>query len=139
MNTDKTQKVAPPPLPLEGKYPHQGLTHQIIGAAYRVYREMGAGFLEKVYETALVHELRASGVEAVAQTEIEVRYKGHPVGLFYADVLVDGKVVCEIKAAESLLPAHEAQLLNYLKATGIKVGLLINFGPKRVEVKRLVF
>ena len=138
MNTDKTQKVVPSP-PKDVEYPHQGVTQEIIGAAFEVYRELGSGFLEKVYEAALVQELEARGLRAVAQAEINVQYKGYRVGLFYADVLVDGKVVCEIKAGESLQPAHEAQLLNYLKATGMKVGLLLNFGPKRVEVKRMVY
>ena len=138
MNTDRTQKLALPPQ-VEPDYPHQDLTRQVIGAAFEVHRELGPGFLEKVYETALVRELEASGIAAVPQAEIHVHYKGQPVGLYYADVLVDGKVICEIKAVESLLPAHEAQLLNYLKATGVKVGLLLNFGPKRVQVKRLVF
>ena len=138
MDTDKAQKLAPPPQ-IEAKYPHQELTGQIIGAAYEVYRELGSGFLEKVYETALVQELTARSAGVLPQAEIKVRYKGRSVGLFYADILVDGKVICEVKAAESLSPAHEAQLLDYLKATGIKVGLLLNFGPKRVEVKRLVY
>ena len=137
MSTDRSQKLAPPPA--QASYPHQELTHQIIGAAYEVYKELGPGFLEKVYEAALLQELGARGIPALSQAEIAVRYKGQPVGLFYADVLVEGKVICEIKATESLLPAHEAQLINYLKATGIKVGLLINFGPKRVVVKRLVY
>ncbi len=130
--------MATPPR-LEAQYPHHELTGRIIGAAYEVYRELGPGFLEKVYEAALVRELQTDGVSAVPQAEIEVQYKGQVVGLFYADILVDGKVICEIKAAESLASAHEAQVLNYLKATGVKVGLLLNFGPKRVEVKRLVF
>jgi GxxExxY protein len=75
----------------------------------------------------------------VNQAEMEVRYKGESVGVYYADLLVDDAVVCEVKALDKLAPAHEAQLLNYLKATGIKVGLLLNFGPSRVEVKRMVF
>ncbi len=138
MDTDRTQKLIPSPP--EGKtYPHEELTRRIIGAAYEVYKELGSGFLEKVYEVALIQELEARGLRAVPQAEINVQYKGHVVGLFYADILVNDKVLREIKAADGFLPTHEAQLLNYLKATGIKVGLLLNFGPKRVEVKRMVY
>ena len=138
MDTDKTPKLAPTP-PKDVEYPHQELTREIIGAAFEVYRELGSGFLEKVYEAALVQELEGRSLRAVPQAEINVQYKGRTVGFFYADILVDDKVLCEIKAGESLLPAHEAQLSNYLKATGSKVGLLLNFGPRRVEVKRMVY
>jgi len=120
----------------EGDYPHLETTRAIIGAAYEVHRELGPGFLEKVYEAALAQELTNRGVPVRCQAEIRVRYKGREVGVYYADLLVDDNVVCEIKAVESLSRAHEAQLLHYLKATGIKVGLLLNFGSQRVQVKR---
>jgi GxxExxY protein len=120
-------------------YPHSDLTQDIIGAAYEVYRELGYGFLEKVYAAALKKELEGRGREAVSEAQIEVHYKGESVGVYFADVLVDKRVICEVKAAQKLAPEHEAQLLNYLKATGIKVGLLLNFGPKGVQVKRMVF
>jgi GxxExxY protein len=120
----------------EGNYPHLETTRAIIGAAYEVHRELGPGFLEKVYEGALAQELTSRGVPVRCQAEIRVRYKGQEVGVYYADLLVDDNVVCEIKAVESLGSAHEAQLLHYLKATGIKVGLLLNFGSQRVQVKR---
>ena len=120
-------------------YPHSDLTRTIIGAAYEVYRELGHGFLEKVYAAALKKEFESMGHEAVAEAQIDVRYKGESVGVYFADVLVDKRVICEIKAAQKLAPGHEAQLLNYLKATGIKVGLLLNFGPRGVQVKRMVF
>lgn len=120
-------------------YPHQDLTRQIIAAAYEVYNELGTGFLEKVYEAALVHELSERGLKAQPQAEITVHYKGHVVGTYYADVLVNHAVICEIKAVDAINNAHQAQLLNYLKATGIKVGLLLNFGPMRVQVKRMIF
>ena len=120
----------------EGDYPHLETTRAIIGAAYEVHRELGPGFLEKVYEAALAQELTNRGVPVRCQAEIRVRYKGQEVGVYYADVLVDDNVVCEIKAVESLSSAHEAQLLHYLKATSIKVGLLLNFGSQRVQVKR---
>ena len=121
------------------RFPHAELTKGIIGAAFEVHRIPGYGFLEKVYEAALSRELRSRGHRVVNQAEIAVSYKGEPVGAYYADLLVDDAVICEVKALDKLTPAHEAQLLNYLKATGTKVGLLLNFGPQRVEVKRMVF
>ncbi len=123
----------------DGSYPHKDLTEKIIGAAFEVHRELGPGFLEKVYEAALVQELEERGVRVSSQAEIAVRYKDQPVGVYYADLLVGGKVICEIKAVEGLSSAHEAQLIHYLKATGIKVGLLLNFGAKRLAIKRRVF
>ncbi len=135
MSADRTQ-ISRPSQWDKGEYPHQELTEKIIGAAFEVHRELGPGFLEKVYEKALHRELDESGVRTIAQAEIEVQYKAQPVGVYYADLLVDGSVICEIKAVETLASAHEAQLLHYLKATGIKVGLLLNFGAKRVQVKR---
>lgn len=119
-------------------YPHREITHEIIGAAYEVHRELSGGFLEKVYENALAVELVSRGLRVQAQAAIAVRYKGQAVGDYVADLLVNDIVLCEIKALEALNAAHHAQLLNYLKATGIKVGLLINFGPRRVDVKRMV-
>ena len=119
-------------------YPHQGLTREIIGAAYEVHRELGGGFLEKVYENALALELAARGLEIKKQGSIAVRYKGTIVGDYVCDLLVNDVVLCEIKALETLAAAHHAQLLNYLRATGTKVGLLINFGPRRVDIKRIV-
>jgi GxxExxY protein len=98
---------------------------------------LGPGFLEKVYETALVQELARRSMPARSQAEITVHYKGQAVGVYYADILVNDAVICEIKATQALNSAHEAQLLHYLKATGIKVGLLLNFGSQRVQVKRL--
>jgi GxxExxY protein len=115
------------------------LTERIIGAAYEVHNQLGSGFLEKVYETALSHELKTRGIDSVTQAEITVCYKGLAVGSYYGDLFVDGEVLCEIKAVERLIPAHEAQLLNYLKATGIKIGLLLNFGSGRLQVRRMAF
>lgn len=133
MNADETLEVAK-----DGRYPLAALTKGIIGAAFEVHRELGPGFLEKVYETALVQELTGRGLQAAAQVPIPVAYKQQPVGTYYADVLVERSVICEIKAIEGLLPVHESQLLHYLKATGISVGLLINFGTPRAQVKRMV-
>lgn len=110
-----------------------------MGSAYEVYRVLGHGFLEKVYETALIKELGAKGYKVVGQAEVPVRYKGELVGVYFADILVADTVICEIKVAQALAPEHQAQLLNYLNATGIKVGLLLNFNTKGVEIKRLVF
>ncbi len=135
MNADRTQIVDL--AEGAGDYPHLDTTRIIIGAAYEVHGELGPGFLEKVYEAALTQELTGRGVSVRPQAEIAVHYKGKPVGVYYADLLVDDAVICEIKATQSLTSAHEAQLLHYLKATGIKVGLLLNFGSPRVQVKRL--
>ncbi len=119
-------------------YPHRELTEKIIGAAFEVHRELGPGFLEKVYETALRRELSEGGIQAEPQVPIQVRYKGQPVGQYYADLVVERSVICEIKTVESLGPPHKAQLLHYLKATGIQVGLILNFASSRVEVRRVV-
>ena len=123
----------------EGTYPHQEITREIIAAAYEVHRELGWGFLEKVYENALVVELGCRGLHVNTQVPIAVQYNGEPVGEYFADLLVNEVVICEIKAGEGLTNAHQAQLLNYLKATGTRVGLLLNFGTNRVQVKRMVF
>ena len=114
------------------------LTYQINGAVYEVNKVLGAGFLEKVYENALLVELRKRGLMAEAQAPITVKYKDEVVGDYFADIVVEGQVVLEIKAIESLAKIHEAQLLNYLKATGYKIGLLINFTHPRAVIKRFV-
>ncbi len=137
MSADKTQIGHPAPRE-DGAYPHREITEKIIGAAFEVHRQLGPGFLEKVYETALARELKSRGIAVRPRAEMGVSYKGQSVGVYYADLLVDEAVICEIKAAESLASAHQAQLLHYLKATGIEVGLLLNFGSDRVQVKRLV-
>lgn len=121
------------------EYLHADLTRRIIGAAYEVHKHLGHGLLERVYVRALLHELATAGLYAVAEAPMEVVYKGISVGLYFADILVEQKVICEIKAATRLLPEHEAQLLNYLKATGVRVGLLFNFGATSVQLKRLIF
>jgi len=118
---------------------HKELTGQIIGAAFEVYNLLGYGFLEKVYENALIKELQIRGLNFKAQYPIKVKYKGEEVGEYFADIFVEGKVIVELKTGEAFNPLHEAQLLNYLKATEIKVGLLINFSPKKCEYKRFVF
>lgn len=117
---------------------HNNVTETIIGAAYSVHNALGFGFLEKVYENSLALELRKSGLKVEQQRPVPVRYEGELVGDYVADVIVEDKVIVEVKALSALEPVHEVQLVNYLKATGIEVGLLINFGRK-VEVKRKVF
>ncbi|HEY5974504.1 MAG TPA: GxxExxY protein [Geobacteraceae bacterium] len=117
---------------------HATLTDAVICCFYSVYNSLGYGFLEKVYENSLLHELDKRGIHTKSQAPITVHYDGKVVGEYFADMLVDNRLIVEIKAARSLLPEHEAQLLNYLKATEIEVGLLLNFGPKP-EVKRKVF
>lgn len=119
-------------------YLQSEVTSAIIGAFYDVYNELGFGFLEKVYENALVLELRRRGFKVVQQAPIPVWYRDAKVGEYYADLLVNNCVILELKAAETLAPEHEAQLLNYLKATCIQVGLLLNFGLK-AQVRRKVF
>ena len=113
-------------------------TFQIIAAVIEVHKTLGYGFLESVYEKALLKELRARGFQAELQKEINVYYKGDIVGVFYADILVNAQIILELKSAESFNKAHEAQILNYLKATGLKLGLLINFGREKAEYRRFV-
>ena len=112
------------------------LTRKIIGCAYRVYNIMGSGFLESVYENCMLIELRKLGIEAVNQHPITVEYEGQVVGSFTVDLFVAGVVIVELKAVRTVLPIHEVQLVNYLRATGIEIGLLLNFGEKNVEVRR---
>ncbi|MCL2640301.1 MAG: GxxExxY protein [Phycisphaerales bacterium] len=114
------------------------LTERIIVAAIRVRKELGLGFLEKVYENAICVELRESGLEVEQQKPISVQYHGCIVGEYIADLVVAGTVIVELKAARAIDPVHIAQCLNYLKATGLGVGLLLNFGPAKLEFKRLV-
>ena len=118
-------------------YKHREITEEIIGAAQRVHNTLGYGFLEKVYQNALVIELRTLGFNVAEEQPIAVHYHGEIVGNYVADIVVDGKVILEIKAVKELSEIHEVQLVNYLKATGIEVGLLINFG-RSVTVKRRV-
>lgn len=118
-------------------FKHQELTQRVIKAFYTVYNTLGYGFLEKIYENALLIELAKRNIPATAQSQVQVFYDGKIVGEYFADVLVDN-LVLEIKATKNLLPEHEAQLLNYLKATNLEVGLLLNFGPKP-EIRRKAF
>lgn len=119
-------------------YLHSELTEKIIGEAFKVYNKLGQGFLEKVYENALVKKLRDTGIKAEQQFPIKVLFEDTVVGEYCTDILVEDKVIVELKAVEAINSVFEVQLVNYLKATGIEVGLLINFG-KKLEIKRKVF
>jgi GxxExxY protein len=118
---------------------HGELTHAIIAAAFEVHRGLGHGFLEKVYQRAMQAELQQRGLQVDAEFPIRVTYKGSDVGDYAADLFVERRVLVELKVAKEYNPKDEPQLLNELKATGVEVGLLINFGADKVEFKRFVF
>jgi GxxExxY protein len=118
---------------------HKEITEQIIGAAFEVYKHLGYGFLEKVYKNAMKVELDLRQVECALESPAAVYFKEKHVGEYFSDLFVVNCVIVELKIAKSYNPADEAQLLNLLKATGIKVGLLINFGQDKVEFKRFVY
>lgn len=120
----------------EGK--HKELTEQIIKAFYKVYNELGYGFLEKVYQNSLYIELKSTGLQIEAQKQIKVYYRGFEVGEYYPDMIVNNSIILELKAAECIVEEFENQILNYLRATNIEVGLLLNFGVKP-EIRRKVF
>ena len=113
------------------------LSERIIGCAFRVQNALGAGFLEKVYENALAHEMREAGLSVAQQKGIAVYYDGIVVGEYVADLVVGETVVVELKASKTLDPAHPAQCINYLKATGLHLCLLLNFGRPRLEIHRI--
>lgn len=117
---------------------HKDTTDKILKAFYKVYNELGFGFLEKVYENALLLELRSLGLNCMKQQPVKVHYKEILVGDYFADIIVENSIILELKAAEGIVEEHELQLINYLKATDIEVGLLLNFG-KKPEFKRKIF
>ena len=117
---------------------HGESSQKVIAAAHNVHKELGQGFLEKVYKNALAIELRDAGLTCDLEVPMSVQYHGLIVGDYVADMVVDGKIIVEVKAVAELSSIHEVQLVNYLKATGLQVGLLINFG-RSVQVKRRVF
>ena len=112
------------------------LTRSIIGCAFDVINELGHGFLESVYENAMIVALEDAGISVESQKPIDVNFRGRPVGNFYADLLVEDKIIVELKTASTLAPEHSAQVINYLNATGVQVGLLLNFGNPKLEYKR---
>ena len=112
------------------------LTENIIKIFYKVYNKLGYGFLEKNYENAMMIEFKKAGLPAFSQFPINVRYENEIVGEYFTDILVDNKVIVELKASKCLAEEHEAQILNYLKATDIEVGLLLNFGPKPEIIRK---
>jgi len=120
------------------RYKHSELTEKIIGIFYDVYNELGFGFLESVYEAAMALALSEQGIAFERQVPIPVYFHGQKIGAYDADLLVDGRVLLELKACKALEPAHEAQLLHYLRSTSVEIGLLLNFGP-RPHVRRLAF
>lgn len=118
---------------------YKELTNVILKAFYDVYNTLGYGFLENVYQNAMYKELQRRGLKCEPQKKIEVYYKGEVVGTYFADILVEDVVILELKAASELSPAHAKQLMNYLKATGIEVGLLLNFGEESPVFERKVY
>ena len=130
MRKDENTKIA--------KYQFEELSNQIIGAAIRVHKELGPGFLESIYEEALKVELSQNGLDFASQMEIQIKYLEVPVGLHRLDLLVQNEVIVELKAVKELADIHFAQLRSYLKATGMKVGLLLNFSKPTLEVRRVV-
>jgi GxxExxY protein len=128
MNTDKKRTITELNV----------LTKTVIGAVFEVSNTLGAGFLEKVYERALLRELAMRGVRAAAQVPLMVSYKGHDVGEYFADLVVEDALIVELKCADSLANAHMAQCMNYLKASGWSLCLLVNFQNPTVEYKRIV-
>lgn len=119
-------------------YKYTELTEKIINCFYEVHKNLGYGFLEKVYENALIHELELNNMKVESQKSIEVKYKGKVIGNYFADLVVNDTIIIELKASRDLCQEHEAQLINYLKATKYDVGLLLNFG-KSAGIKRKIF
>ena len=118
---------------------HEELTEKVIGVCFEVSNELGSGFLESVYQKALTIALTQKGLTVEAQVPLKVKFRGQVVGDFYADILINSKLILELKSTKSINPEHEAQMINYLEATGLNVGLIINFGRTKLEWKRLVF
>jgi GxxExxY protein len=115
---------------------YKEITEKILEACFEISNELGAGFLESVYEKALLIALKDKGLKVEYQVPLKVNFRGNVVGEYFADILVDEKVIIEIKAVKSIVPEHHAQIINYLKATGIEVGLLVNFGNPKLEYRR---
>ena len=117
---------------------YEELSFQIRGALYEVYNTLGPGFREETYKIAVIHELEQRGIPVAREVNFEIRYKDKVIDLYRADIVVDGKVIIELKSTDELHPRYTAQLLSYLKASGLQLGLLVNFGNERVQIVRLV-
>ena len=122
----------------EKKFLYKDLSYRIIGLAIEVHNKLGYGFLEKVYENALMILFRREGINAKQQAPITVYFEGKVVGEYFADILVEDKIILELKSLEKITDVHKAQALNYLKATGLRLAIIINFGKKKLEYERLV-
>ena len=122
----------------ENEILHKDLSYKIVGLAMRVHSKLGYGFLEKVYENALMVLFRREGIEAKQQAPITVYFEEEVVGNYYADILVEDKVILEIKSVENIIDAHIAQTLNYLKATGLRLAIILNFSKEKLKYKRIV-
>lgn len=118
---------------------YKDLSYRIVGLAMQVHNKLGHGFLEKVYENALMILLKREGIKAKQQAQITVYFEGEVVGDYYADILVEERVILELKSIEKIIDVHKAQALNYLKATGLPLAIILNFGKDRLEYERLVF
>lgn len=117
---------------------HKELVYRVVGCAMKVHRELGYGFLEKVYENALMYLLNKENIRARQQYPVSVLFEDKIVGEYIADILIEDKILIEIKTVEKTINVHCAQVLNYLKATGIRLGLLVNFGPQKLEYERII-
>ena len=124
---------------MEEKIIYKDLSYKIVGLAIQARKELGFGFLEKVYENALMVLLEENGIKAEQQVPIKVRFHGRIVGDYIADILVENSIILELKAQDKISDVHKAQTLNYLKATGLKLAILINFGKDKLDYERLVF
>ncbi|MDQ6787868.1 MAG: GxxExxY protein [Acidobacteriota bacterium] len=124
---------------MEEKIIYKDLSYQIVGLAIQVRKELGFGFLEKVYENALMVLLEENGIKAEQQFPIKVSFHGRIIGDYIADILVENQIILELKAQDKIVDVHKAQTLNYLKATGLRLAILLNFGKDRLDHERLVF
>jgi GxxExxY protein len=122
----------------EKEFLYKELTGEIIDSACIVHNTLGCGLLEKIYENSLIHELKLRGKQVASQKEFTVVYKEKQVGIYYADLVVDDKVVVEVKSAEEINDTHRAQILNYLRISGLRVGLLINFAKPKLKYERFI-
>lgn len=122
----------------DDNWPEAGLTRNVLAAAFEVSNQLGAGFLERVYQNALLVDLKIRGISTQNEVPLNVSYKGHEVGRYVADMIVDGCLIIEVKAIENLSRSHVGQTLNYLRATGNKLALLINFGRNRLQYQRVI-